>query len=435
MTVNYVEIYAWYADYHKKALETGNEEKQQLMNIKHMLRDVTADKAFDLCETAKNLATRLNEPFWYFLFEVEVYRNQDDLRIDPKTRLDNALKLFVEANKPRYKGCPIMVVPYMILIMAYRDYDLIGYSKEILDAIQYCLDNLPMNYPIHRNFLGDRTTTYIALEEWDKAKASCEDWIKNAGSHHYDSVWSALNMCHICYKTGDRERLAMSIDLALANIDDKHNPIVEFTALCWRGVLLTYDKLSDSESVSLNTKIDTLYNRQDIVARPASAFAEFYYSLERKFIEEPRIIKGLMYSPIQRNDSRAQMALCTYYRYQNSKGTAKYIEIFGYALDKLDSQSPLRKILISLKTPLGFSLGQHESANNIAIRLIWSVILVPIILLYALPVVLTGIILRAFMNPEHDLKKYIQTLLKDSPSLPIFEERLNRIDNDENYIP
>ena len=426
--INYIDASKWYEDFNANNLSSKEKRHAELSKIRQILTEGRDTKTYlDFCEKGKILSTELNEPYWYLYFEVS---HKEGLTKSTPSRsecLDIAVRLYMESTKAKYKGCSQQTASYILLLNQYTLNDPLGHAESIQQGIDYCYQNLPLTPKWHLELLRVQTVLQIAREDWVSAENSAFEYQQFGENHPPTQLQSALYLCEIAYKQCDVNKLELHISAAervqYKNIRFWQRAII----LHWRSILV---RMRGDAGARLRIQQDiqsTMRGGQSLP--PELATVQFYDAIENQDWQLP----DSMLSPIKFETSgvyyRSLAALRFIYAYRRATTRSQSNIIIPFVMLRLNHTSSLQRVINVITASVTY-IGKMQNVS-----LLWKIIYVLMFIPYIPIFIIFSPLARILTNPEHDLHKFIKGVLKDSASLPIFEERLKRLETDPHYIP
>lgn len=373
MSINYVDIYAWYNDYQQKAWETANEKKQELGNIRSSLSaGQNLSYYLTLCERGKTIATELNEPYWYLWFENERVSARTQFSKDLEQTLKDATALVVEANKPNYKGCPILVLPHLTLIETYMYFDKFGYTQQILDSIAYCINELPLNETVYLKLRRYQILMYIILEDWEKSRLLAETYHDEVQFQDSESVRALLYLCHITYKMRDYDAMKTYVESAGEIIRPDHPRTLRVQQLYWYGTYRSCIGFEHRKEAEIYWRpIEKVLKNSDDVYHLETAMAQFYYIAEEGYSNDTKIITDRLSSPFIGRGDRALMALYMYHNYKNAVFLGRIFNAIFYSPPQPTWMTYVRKFAALVYLPVRFAHTMMNRTSDNSLLYLW----------------------------------------------------------------
>ena len=270
MTPNFIDPWAWYQRAYITALLKGDERKQRLREIFDIFANNHDDNDPYLAKVlidGVRLAREVNEPYWELLFLFWQYRI-DHNNAKP---LDATTRLFVLSNNKRYKGCPILGFIYLDMVEAYLLYDPLSYARNIKDAIDYTVANIPMSKTTYANLLLAKVRMLYDLDEFEAIHKPVKTMLKYCQDNGSLLAVAYLYMAATDYQFGAYESALDNIQIArdiAEHADDTKNHI---TVLLWESVI----------QAALGNHLEAASKRQTAMMRQrASQIALYYISFE-----------------------------------------------------------------------------------------------------------------------------------------------------------
>jgi hypothetical protein len=242
-----MNIWDWFNDCRFEWQDAGDDERLRLVDLHHegfRHQETDPETTLALFTEGRQLAQKLNEPWWVLFYDVwRVIAYLSYLR-DFKRGLELAVACAVEVRKPQFAGHPWRIACFNELTYAYVNVDPVGYAEQIQQTLDFLETEIPpgpnddrlvmMNFK--RNF-------YRGVGRYEDAYQTALAEINLAHSdQQLDRSWYAVAgicaLCWICWKRGAWDEVAHFADATaeMASLhDNRQAELAEATA--WHAVL------------------------------------------------------------------------------------------------------------------------------------------------------------------------------------------------------
>ncbi|MDQ7025590.1 MAG: hypothetical protein Q9P44_08530 [Anaerolineae bacterium] len=274
MNRTFIDRFQYYRDSYVKARLQGDIDRQRLWEIyevAHPHFDDNKPYAIDLLKQGAALSQNLRERCWELLFDFWQY----EVDLNQPERLDMIIKLFVKANQPKYRECTLLGDIYASLLRAYLWYDPLGYEGEILDGIQYVLNNLPLPQDTFIIVLWTKMQLLLEMRDYDGVLKTSKTYFRYAENYNTHLAWGYTILLQTYYHQDDLVlALQAAGDLEQAAERAKNDSLV-FTALKWQYTI--YHRMGDSFSLNNVSRTMRQYDTKQLSGYDAMHDAEYEY--------------------------------------------------------------------------------------------------------------------------------------------------------------
>lgn len=206
-----MSIWNWITTYLDDGRREGNLEKYRLFRttidaLEFM--DSDPDQMIQRLMQARQMAERLNEPWWqlfcdHWMLQALLFRKREY-----KESLDKAVKAAVETRKPAFATFPQRACLHEDLIYAYVGIDPDGYAAAIQSALDYMAQEITPDMECHHCLQSLRTEFCMARRDWDAAFKEGYRYLALSANEDHHLVSAYGHLCEVAFHTGDWERLA-----------------------------------------------------------------------------------------------------------------------------------------------------------------------------------------------------------------------------------
>jgi hypothetical protein len=274
MNRTFIDRFQYYRDSYIEARLKGDIDRQRLWEIydaAHPHFDDNKEYALSLLKQGEALAQNLREKCWELLFEFWMY----EVDLTRPDRLDVIIKLFVKANKPKYRECTLLGDIYSSLLRAYLWHDPLGYEQEMQEGIQYVLDNLPLPQDTFVIVLWAKMQLMLEMGDYDGVLKTSKTYFRYAENHTIHLAWGFTTLLQAYYHQGEHTlALQTARDLEETAARGKNDSLV-FTALKWQYTL--YHILDDHNSLNEVARTMRQYDVSQLSGYDAMHEAEYEY--------------------------------------------------------------------------------------------------------------------------------------------------------------
>lgn len=209
-------IWDWIHRYDAEARQRGNHDGVRLSALHsqaYAFRQDDPDRMYSLLEEGRQLALRLEEPWWAMFFahwqvETLIYYKDDYREV-----LDRAVRLTLELRKPVFDGYPLRFGIHCNLVAAYLCIDPRGHAAAIREALKYLETVVPADggdrYLLlaRRHWFAYEMGQYAEAEEkaLEELAVADADPDRYTAVHHEVDTYKAL--CWIAFKSYDWNKL------------------------------------------------------------------------------------------------------------------------------------------------------------------------------------------------------------------------------------
>lgn len=133
------DIWQWFHEREMEYAESGDRQRLQMARLRSQAFDVReTDPAamLKLYQKGRDLAHRMNEPWWTYLYDVWIAIAQKSYVYDLKKALTQSLFCVHEARQPILKQHPWTLAAHNILLGCYVQIDPVGYSAPIRQCLR-----------------------------------------------------------------------------------------------------------------------------------------------------------------------------------------------------------------------------------------------------------------------------------------------------------
>lgn len=274
MNRTFIDRFQYYRDSYIKARLKGDVDRQRLWEIyevAHPHFDDNKPYATDLLKQGAALAQNLRERCWELLFEFWIY----EVDLNRPDRLDVIVKLFVKANQPKYRECSLLGDIYASLLRAYLWHDPLGYQDEMVDGIQYVLDNLPLPRDAFIIVLWTKMQLLLEIGNYDGVLKTSKTYFRYAENQTIHLAWGYTTLLQTYYHQGDH-LLALEAARDLEEAAERaNNDSLVFTALKWQYTI--YHRMKDRLSLNEIARTMRQYDIKQLSGYDAMHEAEYEY--------------------------------------------------------------------------------------------------------------------------------------------------------------
>ena len=218
---NLVDSLQWYRDdYFQARLRDDPERKElaQLFDLFAQNQRLDKERARGYLEQGLQLAqSDKGHPYWELLFEYWHYTLTSPTIGD----VDAAVRMFMKANQPQYRDCPVLGRIYAALIDAYVWDDPISYAQEIRQAIDYTLDNISIEKNTFQRMLLAKSRLHYELQEPEMVLDAAQILLQYSDDYPPDTInaYLYLAQAHLSLQQYDHafSNAQLAQDVALAN--------------------------------------------------------------------------------------------------------------------------------------------------------------------------------------------------------------------------
>lgn len=239
MTRKFIDRFQYYRDSYLMAMMQGDEQIQRLWETyeaAHPHFDDNTEYAMSLLEQGAALARKLDEPCWELLFEFWLYEGNDYR----EQLLDRIVKLFVKANQPRYRECPLLGDVYAALLRAYLWHDPLGYENEIQDGLVYVLEHLPLPQDTFCSILWTKMRLHLEMWQYDDVLETVKTYFRYCEGKDSHLAWAYIVLLQAYYQRGDYVPALQAAKDCEAAAERKGNESLLFAALKWQITIFHY---------------------------------------------------------------------------------------------------------------------------------------------------------------------------------------------------
>lgn len=102
--------------------------------------------------------------------------------------VDAAVRLFMLANRPAYQDCPMVGRVYAAMIDAYVWADPISYANDVRQAIDYTLDNVPLDQNTFQRMMLAKARMHYELQEPDLVREAATALLEYSEDNPADRI-------------------------------------------------------------------------------------------------------------------------------------------------------------------------------------------------------------------------------------------------------
>jgi hypothetical protein len=274
MTRTFIDRFQYYRDSYFQARIKGDLDRQRLWEIyevAHPHFDDNKEHALSLLKQGAALSQNLRERCWELLFEFWMY----EVDLNRPDRLDTIVKLFVKANKPKYRECTMLGDIYASLLRAYLWHDPLGYEKEMLEGISYVVDNIPLPQDTYVIVLWTKMQLLLELGEFDGVLRTAKTYFRYAENQAMHLAWGYTTLLQAYYHLAEY-MLALETARDLEESAKRGgNDSLVFTALKWQYTI--YHKLDDQPRMTEIAKVLNTYDVSKLAGYDAMHEAQYEY--------------------------------------------------------------------------------------------------------------------------------------------------------------
>jgi hypothetical protein len=203
----------WFQDFHQDAVARGDAERARLLTIHceaYDQRENDPDGMLALLAEGRHMSAQLGEPWWVLLFDHWKVHTLIYHKCDFRDVLEFAVRNVLEVRKPIHLAFPMRMRVASDLVMAYLEIDPLGYSDEIVKAMDFLTTELTTEMDSSPYLLLEcrRAFTFVQqqFDESRKLALSClsradTDPNRYTARHHTVATYSYL--CRLAYELAD----------------------------------------------------------------------------------------------------------------------------------------------------------------------------------------------------------------------------------------
>jgi hypothetical protein len=195
----------WLASQARDIADSGDADRLRMLGCysrAFKLRETDPDGAFAAFTEGRQLAQRLDEPWWALYYEKYRIDALIHFKRDYRQTIDMAVQLVLDLNKPGNAGYPGRVPCWDSLLAAYLGVDAEGYAEPIQEAIDTLEKEVP-DCPDSERYLLTARKVVFALEQeryqdaykhcMAELKLAADDDKQSRGAHY-----AAFVFCELC---------------------------------------------------------------------------------------------------------------------------------------------------------------------------------------------------------------------------------------------
>jgi hypothetical protein len=243
-----MDLWGWFNERREDFRRTGDRERMRLVTLHHegfALQETNPDGSYEIFTEGRNLAKRLDEPWFVYFYDVWRVQALTSYRQDYRNVLELAVHCVLEGRKPAFEHHPWKLAASNHLIDCYLGIDSLGYAEQIREALDYLEEVIEPGPNSHR-YVMTRHKRQFALdrEALDEARSLALEVLAltDADDEGHRSRWFALpcllDLAWIAWRQGDWESVAGQVDQAeglAPRVDQSQAEMAE--AQVWQAVL------------------------------------------------------------------------------------------------------------------------------------------------------------------------------------------------------
>lgn len=216
------DLWQWFFDREYEYQAAGDKDRLRMAHFRgEAFRLAEHDPAgmVQMYKQARDLAKRLNEPWWVFLYEVWLEIAYENHLRDLDNALKQALHCVNEARKPILREHPWREAAYNNLLGCYVLIDPVGYADAIRDCIAHLEQEIPQGPGEHRYMMMVQECLFwMALDNLDEAQKVIDKHLGLFDQDRAPNEWYAIfplqYQCWIDARRGNWAKLRESAKLA-----------------------------------------------------------------------------------------------------------------------------------------------------------------------------------------------------------------------------
>ena len=238
-------------EYHRRIAvwqEAGDSERLEMPRMCEEafdFRETEPEHMFALFTRGRDVAKRLDEPWWVLFFESwRLSTLTSDLE-DFERALPLAMELMVPFNSPAGQSHAMRTTALNDVLCTYVSRDPIGFEDELKRGFTYLDGQITQAPSSDRLILLHRRTEYLcATEQWAQAYDLAHDRLAkidrwgDSEDQIWHEVWSVWQLCHICNALGNFDELAAHTEIVGERSDkNPHLRRTKADASIWKALL------------------------------------------------------------------------------------------------------------------------------------------------------------------------------------------------------
>ncbi|MEL6404760.1 MAG: hypothetical protein AAFR81_10385 [Chloroflexota bacterium] len=245
----FVDTLEWYrTDYFQARIKDAPERRRiaELFDLFAQNQRLDRTLARDYLEQALTLAQgEQGHPYWELLLSYWQYTLSHSGIGD----VDAAVRLFMLANRPNYRDCPMVGRVYAALIDAYVWSDPISYAEEIRQAIDYTLENVPLDQNTFQRMMLAKSRMHYELNEAELTLESANLLLQHSEGNPADRINAHLLLAQANILLESYDAAFMNASLAHDVASEEAFRDFQRAALTVQAAVLAYQDQWSSASV------------------------------------------------------------------------------------------------------------------------------------------------------------------------------------------
>ena len=202
----YINLMQWLRDFEAQAAQNRDVQRIRLANLDRLgwrlVRAVQYDEAKAEFERGIHLAQQLNEHWWGAIFEYAVcYVCQQDGKY--QEMLERAVKLVARMSRKELENHPYRAAIHQMLVRAYAEIDICGYSAEMRQAMDFIETNIPMDKVTHMSIYYRRINLHLYFEEYEQAHDLIQEYLSVAQDNYEQQSVAERLLSQYYFAVGD----------------------------------------------------------------------------------------------------------------------------------------------------------------------------------------------------------------------------------------
>jgi hypothetical protein len=313
-----IDLWAWLNAVESEARQTNNAailKSFKLYRGVWQILETDPDQALSRLTMASDLARQernLCLATWMTHWVSEIYLYY---KIDIARGLDSAVRSAAEIRKPEFDRCPIRARAIRQMIDAYQEYDPVGYDAEIVEAIAYLENNVPLDNDTWCAMPEQWMYQAAAMDRLESAKAWGLTGLSRSEHSDFRMMHVSRSLCEIVYRLHEDEELLKYAQLGDFHARRAENGLhIQMSMTLWQAY---YHRKHDDEATAtrLHTHAMHFLTQQktaqlDSYYEPLCAYLEADGRIEAALEVRSREIElaTAIHSPFR--ESNAHLARC-----------------------------------------------------------------------------------------------------------------------------
>jgi len=193
----------WLFDVERRARQTGDEQRLYMLRLYRNcwgLFEIDPEQALTRLAQARDLAITFQDDCCRIIFEhwmVQVYLYY---QVDVAKALDLAARSAAEIR--RFPGCPVHASAVRGLIDAYMEYDPVGYTNEIREALAYLENAVALDQDTWQAIPDQHADLLVALERLPEALDQELRSLDRSQGSDFRIMYACRSLAEICFGLG-----------------------------------------------------------------------------------------------------------------------------------------------------------------------------------------------------------------------------------------